>query len=240
MPLCAAYSPDVLVIEGGGTRYLVGSLRSPSYCIRPTKLTFGTRSRLNLLNSSPPSKALVISSTRSERKLKMTTASLSSIGPTGLPSPSTTTNGPMFWSDTSPSLSALYASIALVFLVGASPRTCARHPFSTMPQSASYRSIVTTMRPPPDAILASQPSSLLSISSSSEINRSPELSGTSRPSVSTWQRIFFAPSFAACCTIWCNWLHRECTPPSERRPMKWMVFSAKDDLTYCHPSSLKI
>ena len=124
--------------------------------------------------------------TRSARKLNSTTASPSTTGPTGAPAASTMTNGSSHWSDTaaSPSpRSVLTAVRASVNVWGASPRTWAFHPRSTMPQSASYRSMVTRMRPPPDAILAStSPGRPASTASSSCTNLTDVPSGTSRPS----------------------------------------------------------
>mmetsp|Transcript_14287 Transcript_14287/g.43908 ORF Transcript_14287/g.43908 Transcript_14287/m.43908 type:complete len:213 (+) Transcript_14287:1127-1765(+) len=212
------------MMAGGGTRKLVGSLRSPSYCMRPTNLrSLGTRTRSNLSNSGPVSKAFEISTTRSERKLKMTTASPSSTLPTGAPAWSTTTKAPRFWSE-APDSAFILATIsdATVPFSGASPSTCAFQPRSTMSHSASYRSMVTFIRPPPDAIRASQPLAESSESSFSSawMKPTPVLSGTSRPSVRTWQRMRLAPSAAALCTIAESWLAREWTPPSESRPMK--------------------
>mmetsp|Transcript_17667 Transcript_17667/g.53147 ORF Transcript_17667/g.53147 Transcript_17667/m.53147 type:complete len:213 (-) Transcript_17667:804-1442(-) len=139
-PAFARYCPDTLSMAGGGTRNLAGSFRSPSYCIMPANSVLGKRTRSKASKSSY-SKALLISTMRSARKLNSTTASPSSMVPTGLPS-SSITKGGSHWSvtglpSTPPFLSSVMAVRASGNLWGASPSTCAFHPFSTMLQSAS-------------------------------------------------------------------------------------------------------
>mmetsp|Transcript_561 Transcript_561/g.1782 ORF Transcript_561/g.1782 Transcript_561/m.1782 type:complete len:251 (-) Transcript_561:240-992(-) len=201
----------------------------------PANRTFGYRTRSKLLKSGY-SNALEISTTRSARKFAMTTASSSSTVPTGLPSASVMTNGSTYWSLSPPSFSLFSASIGSVNLCGASPRTCAFHPRSTIAQSASYRSIVTFMRPPPDATLASHPSSFARSSTRTRMYSWQLLSGTSRPSVRTCSLSFLHPSATAPWQSFRTWSYLECTPPEERSVMTWSVLSAKAGLTCAQPA----
>ncbi len=130
------YSPEVLSIWGGETRYFLGSLRSESYWSIPTYLIFGNFPRSNLSKVSN-SNAFAAITIRSARKLNVTTASSSTIGPIGWPILSIITKGGKYWSFNLGSISKSFfrASPQLENLWGASPFTCASYPFFTMLQS---------------------------------------------------------------------------------------------------------
>ena len=117
-------------MEGGSTRYCLGTSASPSYCNIPAKNTEGARRpdgpvRSNSENSGPSSNAREISMARSPRKLNSSTASPSATRPTGAPAPSTTTNGSRYWSPFS--LSPYIVVTASVALANGRPTPCTWH-----------------------------------------------------------------------------------------------------------------
>ena len=119
----------------------------------PANDTSGTRPRSKRSNPAPAVRALDISMARSPRKLKKITPSPSSMAATGPPSGFRTVNAGSTWS-LMPGSCARKCSTAAAALgnPAASPRTWALQPRATMLQSASYRSMVTTIRPPPEAM----------------------------------------------------------------------------------------